>query len=253
MKIYSNLNYISQYKIPGYEFEVLNELKDLSNRSDENCLYHTRFLFEMDYLPLKDQCELAQKIKSKLVRIVFSGSKSLHCIVEFDKQYEDECRTYYKQIWKVINDKLFSGNCDSQCTNPSRLTRTPNVVRKNTQLEQKLIYCQPSNWFPDAAETIKDARYIATLDNVKNACMASLNASKHQLDSNTIDTSRFKNVKRYLDTPFPKQSGNGNSNLWLYSALQTTKKYNDFKTQQMVIDKAKSEGWTDKEIEHKLK
>ena len=192
-------------------------------------------------------------ISNELITSLSLREKDKTKAIELLSKYEDECKTYYKQIWKVINDKLFSGNCDSQCTNPSRLTRTPNVIRHNTQVEQKLIYCQPSNWFPDAAETIKSARCIAKLEIVKNACMASLNASKHQLDSNTIDTSKFKTVKRYLDTPFPKQSGNGNSNIWLYSALQTTKKYNDLKTQQMVIDKAKSEGWTDKEIEHKLR
>ena len=61
MIVYSNMKSLSEYKIDGWEFEILNELKDCSNHRDENCLYHTRFLFEMDSVPLKEQCEKAKE------------------------------------------------------------------------------------------------------------------------------------------------------------------------------------------------
>lgn len=248
MKVYGSQYEISTLLIPGYEFEVLNELKDLSHRSDSNCLYHTRFLFEIDSMSLEDQRELIEKIKPLLVRIVYSGSKSYHCIIEFDKKYEKECEMFYKEIWRIINRKYFDSKCDTQCINPSRLTRTPNVIRKDTGKNQELVYDCPANTFSFAKDVIREAKSLVTSMLIK----ATQNARPVYKRSN-VDCSQWDVVKRYLDTPFPKQTGNGCSSSWLYAALQTTKKYGDDVTQQTIIDKAKREGWTDREIEHKLK
>lgn len=248
MKVYSNRYEFGKYLMSGWEFEVLNELKDLSHRSDSNCLYHTRFLFEIDSMSLEDQRELIEKIKPLLVRIVYSGSKSYHCIVEFDKKYEKECEMFYKEIWRIINRKYFDSKCDTQCVNPSRLTRTPNVIRKDTGKNQELVYDCPANTFSFAKDVIREAKSLVTSMLIK----ATQNAKPVYKRSN-VDCSKWDVVRRYLDTPFPKQTGNGCSSSWLYAALQTTKKYGDDVTQQTIIDKAKREGWTDREIEHKLK
>ena len=248
MTVYSNLYKITTNPYLNYEFEVLNELKDLSHRSDSNCLYHTRFLFEIDSMSLEDQRELIEKIKPLLVRIVYSGSKSYHCIVEFDKKYEKECEMFYKEIWRIINRKYFDSKCDTQCVNPSRLTRTPNVIRKDTGKNQELVYDCPANTFSFAKDVIREAKSLVTSMLIK----AAQNAKPVYKRSN-VDCSQWEVVRRYLDTPFPKQTGNGCSSSWLYAALQTTKKYGDDVTQQTIIDKAKREGWTDREIEHKLK
>lgn len=243
---------LSNYKLESLEFEVLNELKDLSNRSDANCLYHTRFLFEMDYLPLKEQCELAETIKNKLVRVVYSGSKSLHCIVEFDKQYEDQCKQYYKEIWQTINEDLFGGNCDSQCVNPARLTRTPDVIRHDTGKRQTLIYDMPANAFPDASKVI--SRSIR-LSNTNNARMA-VNAIRMQYLPRKTTTSNHKPVdpmewvpvKHYLETSYPKVKGNGDSSQSLFKALRVCIKYNKTDVMQKILEKAKNEHWSDKEL-----
>ena len=97
MRVYTNKKVLSEYKIDGWEFEILNELKDTTNHRDSNCLYHTRFLFEMDKLDLKEQTKLAKELQHLLVRVVYSGSKSLHCIIEFSKEYENDCAKYYKK------------------------------------------------------------------------------------------------------------------------------------------------------------
>lgn len=109
----------------GYEFEVLNTLKDLSSRSDANVKQHTRFLFESDTLPLKDQCKLLTEVQSYVTRAVFSGSKSLHVIVQVADEHEDICAKAYKHVWKAMNELLFRNSADSACANPSRLTRRP--------------------------------------------------------------------------------------------------------------------------------
>ena len=232
----------------GWEFEVLNELKDLTKRSDDNCLYHTRFLFEMDSMSLEDQRELIEKIKPLLVRVVYSGSKSYHCIIEFDKKYEKECEKFYKEIWRTINKNYFDSKCDTQCINPSRLTRTPNVIRKNTGKNQELVYDCPANTFSFAKDVINEAKSLVATMLIKAAQNA-----KPVYRNNNVDCSKWDVVKRYLETPFPNRTGNGHSSSWLYAALQTTKKFGDNATQQMIIAKAKREGWSDTEISHKLK
>ena len=244
---------LHEYNFGGLEYEVLNELKDLSNRSDANCLYHTRFLFEDDTSDLQTQCKVAESLKNDLVRVVYSGSKSLHCIVEFDLKYESMCKEMYREIWQVLNDELFGGKCDSQCTNPSRLTRAGGVTRHNNGKTQTILLDKPGNLFSRASEVISKAKTIYLLHKTKSLVQATQMQNKAQSYTNQVDTSKWDIVKRYLETPFPKQNGNGVSNIWLYAALQTTKKYNDLQTQLKVIAKAKSEGWTDKEIEHKLK
>lgn len=248
MKVYTNIKSLSEYKIDGWEFEILNELKNTSNHCDSNCLYHTRFLFEIDSMSLEDQKELIEKIKPLLVRVVYSGSKSYHCIVEFDKKYEKECELFYKEIWRIINKNYFDSKCDTQCINPSRLTRTPNVIRKNTGKNQELVYDCPANTFSFAKDVIREAKSLVTSMLIR----ATQNA-KPVYRNNNVDCSKWDVVKRYLETPFPKKTGNGHSSSWLYAALQTTKKYGDNVTQQIIIEKAKREGWTDREIEHKLK
>ena len=67
------------------------------------------------------------------------------------------------------------------------------------------------------------------------------------------DCSKFESVRYYLDTPFPLMSGNGNSSISLFKAIKCCQKYNDDRTLYEVIAKARAEGWSNKEIEHKLK
>lgn len=248
MRVYTNIRELSQYNLYGWEFEILNELKDCSNHKDENCLFHTRFLFEMDYAPLDEQWEIVKKNKDNITRVVYSGSKSLHTIIEFDPNYENFCKEHYKQIWRLLNDIHFNGKCDSQCVNPSRLTRTYGVIRKSTGREQRLLYSCPGNYYRDAEKLVS----MVNSSDIAKRIKTSLNAKPVYLKRN-IDCSEWETIKRYLETPFPKQNGNGYSSKWLYAALQATKKYGDMATQQKIIEKAKSEGWTDREIEHKLK
>lgn len=248
MIAYSNLYKLTANPNFNYEFEVLNELKDLTSRTDTNCLYHTRFCFEMDNDSLDDQIAIIKQIQDNLVRVVYSGSKSYHCIIEFDPKYEDQCRTYYKRIWDCLDRNLFKGKCDRQCSNPSRLTRTPGVIRASTGREQTLLYNYPGNYYKDAEKIVS----LVMSNEIAQRIKTSLNA-KPVYRNNNVDCSKWDVVKRYLETPFPNRTGNGHSSSWLYAALQTTKKYGDNATQQMIIAKAKREGWSDTEISHKLK
>lgn len=68
-----------------------------------------------------------------------------------------------------------------------------------------------------------------------------------------IDCTKCTSVQRYLNTSYPNEKGNGDSNLNLYKAICCCVKYDDYTTLELVKDKAKREHWTDKELEQKIK
>lgn len=251
MIYYATKTQVTDKPLSQCEYEVLNELKS-AHRSDDNCLYHTRFLFESDSLPLEEQLNYAKKYKHNIMRVTFSGKKSIHIIVEFPTKYEQFCHEYYKLIWQYFNREWFGGNCDRACANPSRLTRRPNVVRKDTGKEQKLLF----NSCNQIDEEIFQDCYSQVLDEEAVRLKWSeltRRYRKYMESDDSVDCSKWDVVRRYLETPFPHMTGNGNSSSWLYAALQTCKQYGDERTLQLIIDKAKSENWTDREIQHKLK
>lgn len=250
MRVYTNKKVLSQYKIDGWEFEILNELKDTTNHRDDNCLYHTRFLFEMDKLPLDEQIKIATKLQKLLVRVVYSGSKSLHCIIEFSKEYENDCAKYYKEIWKVINETYFEGNCDTQCINPSRLTRTPDVLRADTNKKQEMLYNNPGNWFSDAKKVIRDARSIQQMYVAKNALKQPVRANTGKQNNGMCIN--YDVIKHYLNTPYLKMTGNGDSSISLFKAILCCLKYNDNDTLHAVLTKARNEHWSEQELNHKI-
>ena len=53
---------------------------------------------------------------------------SYHCIVETSYEVPD-----YKLFWHHINNKYFGGRADNICAHPSVWTRTPGVIRPDTE------------------------------------------------------------------------------------------------------------------------
>lgn len=252
MIVYSNLHAISNNKFLDWEFEVLNELNDLTARTDANCKQHTRFLFEMDSVKLEEQCKIADSLKDKLVRITYSGSKSLHCIIEFDPKYESVCASNYKAIWQYLDKNYFNNKCDNACSNPSRLTRRPGVVRSDTGKEQKLLYNNPQNYFPDqhvlSAVVLERERY-----QLANAIKKSLDAKQTAFtDNGGYDPNgkclQYDDIQHYLNTPYPKLKGNGDSSISLFKALRCCIKYHDAQTMECVLNKARNEHWTEHDL-----
>ena len=252
MTVYSNLYKLTTNPYFNYEYEVLNELKDLSERTDSNCLFHTRFCFEMDNDSLDSQIAIIKKIQDNLVRVVYSGSKSYHCIIEFAPEFEEQCKNYYKEIWHYLNEKLFCGKCDRQCANPSRLTRAPGVIRKDKEKLQELIYNNPRNYF-NGTVVIAEVAKKAELKQLSYQINRSLNAQQtHFTDNSGYDPNgkcfNYDKIQHYLNTPYPKLKGNGDSSISLFSALATCIKYHDNQTKELILNKARSEHWTEKEL-----
>ena len=247
MIVYSNKFNNSDVPYTSYEFEVLNELKDCVNRRDSNCIQHTRFLFEMDNAPLQEQISYLRRNKEYITRCVFSGSKSLHMIIQFTDDFEQTCKDNYKEIWHIINQILFDSKCDNACSNPSRLTRRPGAIRADTAKEQKLVYNNPE---------------IRVKGNVLDRIIVSLRQKQRQKHlfkatrSNIWSTNKdnpglcqnYDVIRHYLETSYPKLNGNGDSSISLFKAIRCCIKYNDKVTLKKVINKAVLERWTTKEI-----
>lgn len=70
-------------------------------------------------------------------------------------------------------------------------------------------------------------------------------------EKKNVDCSNGKAVKEYLNTPYPHKTGNGNSDKNFYRAVYGCIKNHDNKTLELVIEKARNEGWSEKEIEYK--
>ena len=251
MIVYSNKFRNSCIPFQSYEFEVLNELKDCRNRTDDNCIQHTRFLFEMDSTSLDEQLTYLNRNKEYITRCVFSGSKSLHMIIQFTNDFEQTCKDNYKEIWNILNMLLFDKKCDNACSNPSRLTRRPGAIRADTAKEQKLVYNNPE---------------IRVKGNVLDRIIVSLRQKqrqKHLFKSTHISLRSSKEnpgmclgydvIQHYLNTNYPKLQGNGDSSISLFKAIRCCIKYNDRDTLRLVINKAVRERWTTKELERMIR
>lgn len=252
MIVYSNKFNNSDVPYTSYEFEVLNELKDCRNRTDDNCIQHTRFLFEMDSTSLDEQLTYLKRNKEYITRCVYSGSKSLHIIIQFTDDFEQTCKDNYKEIWNILNMLLFDKKCDNACSNPSRLTRRPGAIRADTAKEQKLVYNNPE---------------IRVKGNVLDRIIVSLRQKQRQKHlfkatrSNIWPTNKdnpglcqnYDVIRHYLETSYPRLNGNGDSSISLFKAIRCCIKYNDKVTLKKLINKALLERWTTKEIERMIR
>ena len=252
MIVYSNKFNNSDVPYSSFEFEVLNELKDCVNRRDDNCIQHTRFLFEMDNVPLQEQISYLRRNKEYITRCVYSGSKSLHMIIQLPDDWESTCKDNYKEIWYILNQILFDSKCDNACSNPSRLTRRPGAYRADTKKLQKLLYNQPDNRLDD--NDIID-RIIVTLRQKQRQKRLFHAIRNNILTANKDNPGICQNydvIRHYLDTSYPKLTGNGDSSISLFKAIRCCVKYRDKVTLKKVISKALVERWTNKEIERMI-
>lgn len=251
--------YSDKYKTLSYfisenlEFEVLNELKDLSTRTDANCLYHTRFLFECDGTPLEEQEANARSLREDgiAVRAVYSGGKSVHTIIEFGQELEPHCGQFYKEIWAAMNEMFFNGKADKACANPARLTRRPNAVRASNGKRQTLLFDCPENAITKDSATWKRVwrcvrAHIAAKTVVHTANRQT--ASKRIKTHNDGMCAKYDVVLHYLRTDYPKLNGNGDSATSLFKAVRCCMKYGDNGTLLEILAKAKRERWTEKEL-----
>jgi len=117
-----------------------------SLRCDANVRRHRYALVEFDAMPLEEQCAFwAGVITTRILplrSLVFSGSKSLHGLVEIDAPD--------RAAWDKTLDTLLCAVCnpdapkdrqaDRLCRNPARLTRLAGAWRQDKEKRQRLIW-----------------------------------------------------------------------------------------------------------------
>jgi len=170
--------------MPPVQFETVNPIDDTKeipepyydhklnkkvypkNVYDKNVVSRRRFLYEIDGMALEDQKTLLEPLlKAGVIqRVVFSGNKSLHCVIEENDEpnaFPDD--EMYKWAWRFMAFKYFKDYrfrdltlpmkidngfeevVDNRCGHPSRTTRSPFAVRQDEStggkpVEQKLLY-----------------------------------------------------------------------------------------------------------------
>jgi len=75
---------------------------------------------------------------------------------------------------------------------------------------------------------------------------------KHLKSKTKKSCLKNEKVQTYLNTSYPHDKGNGDSNLNLYKAICVCITCDDNETLELVRQKAKNENWTDKEIDQKI-
>lgn len=245
-----------------HEFETLNPVcfnrapwdHSVPNISDLRvntvCSYR-RFLMECDTISKEEQQQLSLKAHERglvLNRVTWSGNKSYHFVYQFPAEFATECYLYYKTIFTVINRDFFDGKADPQCSNPSRWTRAPNQYRvvNGKRVLQQAYYYHRELGHSIAARIIKRAKLLIQFKALLNEIRPVHRAKK------AFDCASHPAVTDYLSHKYPRISGNGTSDSELFRALSVCYKYSDQETMHHVIAKAKSEQWTQNEIERKL-
>lgn len=210
--------------------------------------------FESDTLSIKEQ---EDNIKSPVWSAkVFSGNKSLHVLVEIPDSISKKLDAIddvdkvavYHHLYRDVAERLFkdTSHLDMACKSWLRKFRTPDGIRDNGN-KQTATYNSSVDSLP--------------WDSMLQWCVEVRRAdekNQHDLLANRLagkkrhDASGSAKVRYFLDTTFPKMTGNGDSDKSLYAALCACEAVGDQATLEEVICKARAEKWSTREIERKL-
>lgn len=118
-------------------FFSINPLDPMKTRADSAVTKYRNILVEMDKMPLEKQDQYITEIGMPYSTAVYSGSKSIHYIISLEQELGDEqlYRSLVKRVYKAVSLEYV----DQTCKNPSRFSRLPGHIRKETGKEQKLL------------------------------------------------------------------------------------------------------------------
>ena len=123
-------------KVPrNCEFFTLNPIR--TRRKGEDVTAFRNILIELDKDSIKKQLNRIKKIGVPYTSLVFSGGKSIHCIISLEQPLKDreEFTRYILLAWTAYGFKKI----DKNCKDPARFTRFPNSVRVDTGKIQELL------------------------------------------------------------------------------------------------------------------
>jgi len=257
-------------KIGDEEIEVLNPIDERKSRQakengtlksgvgDDVVSSMRNYIFEIDDIPLEEQRTYIEKLKENVInRSVYSGGKSYHNRITINSPNLISKEEYH-YIWKCLNVLFFDGKADGQCKNPSRRTRVPNAWRQDKKVEQTMIvnnknilYCY--NYFHNRfVKEQKEQILMNEKNEFMRKCKEAIN-KKYGYKMNNVNVMNNEKVRHYLNTSYTKITGNGDSNISLYTAICVCITADDNNTLNLVLNKAKGEKWTEQELQKKIK
>jgi len=122
--------------------QALNNFKDNTAEYPTNSnVYAQNLLFECDDMTKEEQEEQINKHKDLWYRVVWSGSKSYHCVVKLSHPVT---ALQYKNIWYYIMYTYKLIGCDEQANVPSKYTRVPDQMNPKTG-EMATLYLYDKN------------------------------------------------------------------------------------------------------------
>lgn len=168
--------------------------------SNDNVSSMRNMLFECDDLSLDEQKEIVNSNKNIINRAVFSGNKSIHARITLSK--EPESLEHYKFIWGILNDRIFKGQADKNCSNPGHMTRVPNAMRY-TKMRfvgvQELLFSNSSQLNIDklADKWNDEKKRLANISKIKDT----LDSMRADVPHNKVPYDKLKNdnAKAILD------------------------------------------------------
>ena len=121
-------------------------LPDHYHRNKDSVAAYRNLLVECDTLPMEQQLQLMlnlfwgedNRMDGMLRAIVDSGNKSYHCIIRTDARSRQDYAIDAQFVYDVCDHNGLP--VDRKCANPTRLTRFPGVMRKNTGRMQRLVW-----------------------------------------------------------------------------------------------------------------
>ncbi len=119
--------------ISNDEFFSINAM--YNSRADQNVYCFRNFLIELDNMPLNEQISYMNQFAIAPTSIVYSGGKSYHFI--FSLQTPLTSIEDYRHVALRLHKKF--EKADKSTKNPSRFSRLPFVLRKDTGKMQELI------------------------------------------------------------------------------------------------------------------
>lgn len=109
---------------------ALNPIKGF--REDINATAYRSFLVELDYGPIDEQIAYIKRIGLPYSALVFSGNKSIHCLITLDKDLPSY-EVYYTLAEWILNVATMA---DPNTKNPSRSIRIPGAEREPGKFQE---------------------------------------------------------------------------------------------------------------------
>ena len=215
-------------------------------RKMENITYKGKFFmvdYDKDYTI--EQFEEDYKDYFYLLYTSFSHTDEHHKFRVIMYGNYDKPLDIYQQ--RAILEHSFR-NADSTTLQPNRMFYLPAHKEGAPYVYKQHMGKQFPLWFKDIERYCNKRK----LDEAKVQQQKKVFYDFHNKNNDRI-CAQWPDVQHYLLTPYLKITGNGDSDSSLFKALRLCIKYNDQATLQDVILKAKSEHWTDEQINRKIK